>query len=177
MILNILKFPDPLLAEKSKGVKRIDQTASKLIKNMIDTMLAAPGVGLAAPQVGKLVRVITINVSKMKLSEDEKNHPWTDRPFALVNPKIKNRSGAQTFEEGCLCLPGIIGPVERFSSITVEALDKNGKSVTINAKGFLATVLQHEIDHLEGILFWDRIKNRGLIRKIDPAKEPNEDKL
>ncbi|OGC03460.1 peptide deformylase [candidate division WOR-1 bacterium RIFOXYA12_FULL_43_27] len=177
MILNILKYPDPLLKKKSKGVKSIDDKIKKLIKDMIETMLVAPGVGLAAPQVAQLVRVITVDVSLAKLPPEEKNSPWTDKPFGLVNPKIKKRSGSQTFEEGCLCLPGIVGPVQRYSDIIVEALDKNGKNVTIHAKGFLATVLQHEIDHLEGTVFIDRIKDKTLIRSINPKDEPSEDKL
>lgn len=177
MILNILKYPDPLLKKRSKGVKNIDDKIKKLIKNMLETMLAAPGVGLAAPQVAQLVRVITVDVSKIKLPEGEQSSPWTDKPFGLVNPKTKKKSGSQTFEEGCLCLPGIVGPVQRYSDIIVEALDRNGKKVVIEAKGFLATVLQHEIDHLEGKVFIDRIKDKSLIRSINPKEEPEEDRL
>lgn len=177
MILNILKYPDKLLKKKSKGIKSVDDKTKKLIKNMIETMLVAPGVGLAAPQVAELVRVITIDVSKVKLPNNEKNSPWTDKPFGLVNPKIKKKSGSQTFEEGCLCLPGIVGPVKRYSDITVEALDKNGKKVKIEAVGFLATVLQHEIDHLDGIVFIDKITDKKLIREINPQQAPDEDRL
>lgn len=177
MLLNILKYPDPLLKKKSKGIKSVDDKIKKLIRDMIDTMAAAPGVGLAAPQVAQLVRVITIDISKVKLPEGEGNPPWTDKPFGLINPKIKKKSGSQTFEEGCLCLPGIVGPVQRFSDIVVEALDKNGKNVTIHAKGFLATVIQHEVDHLEGKVFIDRIKDKALIREISPKEEPDKDRL
>lgn len=177
MLLNILKYPDPLLKKRSKGVKNIDDKIKKLIKDMLETMVAAPGVGLAAPQVAQLVRVITVDVSKIKLPEGEQNSPWTDKPFGLVNPKIKKKTGSQTFEEGCLCLPGIVGPVQRYSDIVVEALDRNGKKVVIEAKGFLATVLQHEIDHLEGTVFIDRIKDKTLIRSINPKDEPEEDRL
>ncbi|NQU18220.1 MAG: peptide deformylase [Candidatus Saganbacteria bacterium] len=177
MLLNILKYPDKLLKKKSKGIKRVDDKIKKLIKDMIKTMRAAPGVGLAAPQVAELVRVITIDVSIANLPEEQKNSPWTDKPFALVNPKIKKKTGSQTFEEGCLCLPGIVGPVQRYSEIVVEALDKNGNKVKIEAKGFLATVLQHEIDHLDGIVFIDKISDKKLIRQINLNEEPNKDKL
>ena len=175
MILEILKYPDPLLAKKSKAVKRVDDNVKKLIKDMIETMQAAPGVGLAAPQVGELVRVITVNVS-MVIPEQQQGK-WESEPFALINPKIKKKSGQQVFEEGCLCLPGIVGPVKRASDITVEALDKNGNKVKIEATGFLATVIQHEIDHLEGIVFIDRIEDKSLIREISPKQEPLEDQL
>ncbi len=177
MTLNILKYPNKLLKKKSKGIKRVDDKIKKLIKNMTETMIKAPGVGLAAPQVAELVRVITVDVSKVQLPDHEKNSPWTDKPFALVNPKIKKRDGSQTYEEGCLCLPGIVGPVERYSDIVVEALDKNGNKVKIKATGFLATVLQHEIDHLDGIVFIDKIPDKALIRKITPEQAPDEDKL
>lgn len=176
MILNILKYPDPLLAKKSKAVKRVDDNIKKLIKDMIETMRAAPGVGLAAPQVGELLRVITVDVTAA-YPEELRDSAWKMKPFGLVNPKIKEKSGEQIFEEGCLCLPGIIGPVKRPSDIVVEALDINGKKVKIKAHGFLATVLQHEIDHLDGIVFIDRIPDKTLIRKIPPKEEPTEDKL
>lgn len=175
MILNILRYPDPLLNKKSKAVRRIDDKIKRLIKNMIETMKSAPGVGLAAPQAGELVRVIVVDVSAAY--PEEKEDRWKMEAFGLVNPKIKQKSGHQIFEEGCLCLPGTVGPVERYSEITVDSLDRQGKKVVIEAKGFLATVLQHEIDHLEGIIFLDRIADKTLIRQISPKEEPREDNL
>lgn len=158
MILEILKYPHPTLHKKAKAVKRVDSRIKKLIKSMIETMQAAPGIGLAAPQVGESVRVIVADLG--------------EGPFVVVNPKIKNKSGpTQIFEEGCLCLPGLVGPVERPSFVTVSGLDRNGQPITIDAEEFLATVLQHEIDHLEGKVFIDRIKNKSLIREISRKEE------
>lgn len=175
MILNILRYPNPLLNKKSKAVRRVDDKIKRLIKDMIETVKAAPGVGLAAPQVGELFRVIIVDVSAVY--PEEKDDPWKMKPFGLVNPKIKQKSGKQIFEEGCLCLPGMVGPVERSAEVTVEALDRQGKKIIIEARGFLAQVLQHEIDHLEGIIFIDRVTDKSLIREISPKSEPVEDKL
>ena len=158
MILDILKYPHPTLRKKAKAVKRVDDKIKKLIKNMIETMQAAPGVGLAAPQVGESVRVIVANVG--------------EGPFAVVNPKIKMKKGpTQVYEEGCLCLPGLVGPVERPSIVTVSGLDRNGQPIIIDAEEFLATVLQHEIDHLEGKVFIDRVKDKSLIREVSRKEE------
>lgn len=158
MILEILKYPHPTLRKKAKAVKRVDQTIKKLIKDMIETMQAAPGVGLAAPQVGESLRVIVVDVG--------------EGPFAMINPKFKMKKGpTQVFEEGCLCLPGLVGPVERPSIITVTGLDRQGKPLSIDAEGFLATVLQHEIDHLEGKVFVDRVKDKSLLREVTKKEE------
>lgn len=163
-ILKILKYPNPILKRKSKSIKNIDAKIKKLISDMIETMHKAPGVGLAAPQVGENIRLIVADTG--------------DGPFSLVNPVLKHKNKIlQTFEEGCLCLPGIVGPVERPSEVTVEGLDKNGKKVTIEAKGFLATVLQHEIDHLDGIVFIDKVKDKTKIREISRSEEEEKKEL
>jgi len=133
----------------------------RLIDDMIETMQAAPGVGLAAPQVGESVRVIVADIG--------------EGPTALVNPKIVKKSGKQTFTEGCLCLPGVEAPVERASEVAVTGLDRSGKSVRIEAKGLLATVLQHEVDHLDGLVFIDRVSDPSLIKHIPFEKEKKEE--
>lgn len=131
---------------------------------MIDTMHAAPGVGLAAPQVGENIKLITVDIG--------------EGAFAIINPKIlKKNKEMQTFEEGCLCLPGIVGPVSRPSQVIVEGLDKNGKPFTIEAQGFLATVLQHEIDHLDGIMFIDRIGDKSQIKEVSKRYEEEKKEL
>ena len=131
---------------------------------MIETMHAAPGVGLAAPQIGENIRLIVIDIGQ--------------GAFALVNPKIvKKNKTLQTFEEGCLCLPGIVAPVERSSAVTVKGLDKNGHPITIEAEGFLATVIQHETDHLEGIVFIDKVKDKTLIREVSKKEEEGKNKF
>jgi len=164
MILNILKYPHPILRKKCKAIKRMDGEIRRLINDMIETMLAAPGVGLAAPQVGQSLRLIAVNIG--------------EGAFAVVNPKIKKKNKhLQIFEEGCLCLPGLVGPVSRPSQITVEGLDQHGQKFTLEAEGFLATVLQHEIDHLDGIVFIDRVKDKSQIREVSKKEEEEKKEL
>jgi len=163
MVLKIVKFPNPLLRKKSKVVKKVTPEIVKLIDDMIETMQAAPGVGLAAPQVRKSLRVIVADIGQGLI--------------ALVNPKIMKKSGSQVFTEGCLCLPGVEAPVERASQVVVKGWDREGKTVEIEAEGLLATVLQHEVDHLEGMVFIDRVKDPSLIRHVPPASEKKEELL
>ena len=161
MILKIIRFPDPILRKKAKAVKRPTPEIAKLIDDMIETMHKAPGVGLAAPQVGRSVRLIVADVG--------------DGPIAFLNPKVVSKGGEQTMVEGCLCLPGIEGPVVRASWVTVKGMDRKGKTVTIEAQDLLATVLQHEIDHLNGVVFIDRVKDPSLIKFMSPSKEKKEE--
>jgi peptide deformylase len=155
MLLKIVKFPDPILRKKAKEVTKITPALVKLVNDMIETMHRAPGVGLAAPQVKKSLRIIVVDVGQ--------------GPLALINPKILEKSGSQVFTEGCLCLPGVEAPVERAAQVKVRATDVTGTEGTIEASGFLATVLQHEIDHLEGIVFIDRVKDPSLIKSVRKA--------
>ena len=163
MVLKIIKFPNPFLRKKAKAVKNFTPAIARLIDDMIETMHSAPGVGLAAPQVHKSLRVIVAD-------------PGTG-PLALVNPKILEKSGSQTFTEGCLCLPGVEAPVERASHVKVKALDRDGEEFVITADGFLATILQHEIDHLEGIVFIDRVASPTLIKYVPPSGETKQERL
>ncbi len=163
MKLKIIKFPNPFLRRKAKTVKKVTPEIVKLIDDMIETMHAAPGVGLAAPQVHKSVRVIVVDPGS--------------GPLALVNPKILEQSGCQVFTEGCLCLPGVEAPVERASRVRVRALDRAGDEFEIAAEGYLSTILQHEIDHLEGIVFIDRVKDPSQIKYVPPSKELKEEQL
>ena len=164
MIREIIRYPNPILRKKCSAVKKVDAPIQKLIDDMIETMHTAPGVGLAAPQVGENLRVIVVDIG--------------EGAFAVVNPKTKKKNRIlQTFEEGCLCLPGIVGPVERASQVTVEGLDRQGQKLIIEAEGFLATVLQHEIDHLDGIVFLDRVKDKSLIREVSKKEEIEKKEL
>jgi len=163
VVLKIVKFPDPILRKKAKAVRKITPEIVKLIKDMIETMHQAPGVGLAAPQVGRSIRVIVADIGA--------------GPMALVNPKITKKSGTQTLYEGCLCLPGVDAPVERAAKVKIKAWDAQGKTVEIEAEELLATVLQHEIDHLDGVVFIDRVKDPALIRHIAPSQEKKEEWL
>jgi len=158
-ILNILNYPDPRLHTIAKPVKVVDATIAKLIKDMSDTMYDAPGVGLAATQVNQHIQLIVIDTSETK-----------DDLLVLINPKIIAKSGIQDFEEGCLSVPGVYESVTRAEKITVEALDRNGKTFKLDAEGLQGVCIQHEMDHLLGKVFVEylsplkrnRIKNKML---------------
>lgn len=144
----ILIYPDPFLLKKAGHVSRVDDKVRELIRDMFETMRAASGVGLAAPQIGVGKRVIVLDVSPV----DEKA-----APLALVNPEIVESRGQAEGTEGCLSLPGVEGVVPRAEFVLVKAQDEQGRPLQLPASGFLARALQHEIDHLDGILFIDRI--------------------
>ncbi len=148
MLREILTFPNPFLKKKASPVPLVDDKVRELVRDMFETMHAASGVGLAAPQVGVGKRVIVVDVSPV-----EKESP----PLALVNPEIVERGGSVEGLEGCLSVPGIEGVVSRAESVLVRGLDPEGQPVRLRATGFLARALQHEIDHLDGVLFIDRI--------------------
>lgn len=148
MVLEIRKYPDPVLTKKAEKVEKIDQELQKLIDNMIETMYAAPGVGLAAPQVGRSIRLIVFDPS---VRNEE------GKLTVLINPEIIDKDGEAIMKEGCLSVPGLEAEIKRAENIKVTGLDKNGNAVNIDAKDFLARVIQHEIDHLDGILLLDRI--------------------
>jgi len=145
-ILQVRIYPDPVLRKKALPVKALTEIERRLIEDMVETMKLSGGVGLAATQVGALKRIIVFNPSC-----DE----W--RADALINPVIVKKRGSEKKEEGCLSLPGINGLVRRGTHILVEGLDIRGKHVCFEAKDLLARIFQHEIDHLDGILFIDRI--------------------
>lgn len=147
-IREILTYPEPLLKELSRPVEIVDSQVKVLISDMLETMYEAPGIGLAAPQVGELKRVIVLDV---EYREGER------QPIVLVNPEIIESSGETTYEEGCLSVPEYTAEVVRASEVTVKGLDGEGHPVSIEADGLLAIALQHEIDHLNGVLFVDRL--------------------
>jgi peptide deformylase len=153
-ILAIRIYPDPILRVKCRPVTEIDARVKKLASDMVETMHAAPGVGLAAPQVGVDLRLAVVDVS---IGED----PSLVR--VLVNPEVVERSGLEADVEGCLSLPGITDKVDRPAFVTVRAQDLEGRPFEIQADGFHARALCHEIDHLDGILFPDHL--RGLRRE------------
>ena len=160
---DILLYPDKRLRKKSIPVKKIDKKILKLLDDLADMTYNAPGVGLAAPQLGVHIRVIVVDIS----TKDEENNL-----IELINPVITESSGSQSSEEGCLSVPGFYGNITRKNSIAVEAQDREGKKFEINADELLSRVLQHEIDHLDGTLFFDRmakLKKELFIKKIDKA--------
>ena len=152
---NILVYPDPFLARKAAPVAAVDDRVRTLIRDMFETMYAAEGVGLAAPQVGVGKRVIVLDVSPVDESVP---------PMAIVNPEIVERKGSVAGEEGCLSVPGVQGEVCRAETVVVRGLDPEGKPLQLQADGILSRALQHEIDHLDGVLFIDRISSSTAAR-------------
>ena len=142
-VLEIIKDPSPALRKIAKAVKKVTKEISSLIANMAETMYAAPGVGLAAPQVGEAWRIIVVDAGEGLVE--------------FINPKVVRRAGKELGTEGCLSVPGVCGYVERAAKVKVKGLGKNGKVKELEAEGLLARALQHEIDHLDGILFIDKM--------------------
>ena len=157
-ILPLHNFPDPILKQKAKRVRTIDGSIRKLISDMIETMHSVPErVGLAASQVGVSLRVIVIGLPE---AED----------IAIVNPKIVRRRGERLINEGCLSVPGYFGQVKRAESVTVKGRDQNGKEIRIKAEGLLAQALEHEIDHINGVLYLDHLESTDKLYKIEPEE-------
>lgn len=155
-ILPILQFPDPLLKERSASVDAVTPEVSAFIDDLLDTMRASPGcVGIAAPQVGTLRRIIAVDVSAHRRGGQEEHHGL----LVLVNPEILARGGRQMVREGCMSVPDYTANVQRAQWVLVDALDRAGKQVILEAVGFEAVAIQHEADHLDGILFLDRVSS------------------
>jgi peptide deformylase len=160
MLRPIVRYPAPDLQKPTATVLRFDAELDTLITDMIDTMYAAPGIGLAAPQVGVALRVCVIDLTAGKRGGEV---------ITLVNPEFVERDGMQLEEEGCLSVPGFSATVARPSRVVVRGLDRRGEALTITGEGLLARALQHEIDHLDGVLFLERlrgIKRDMIVRKI-----------
>ena len=161
MLRKILTEPDPILRKKCEPLEKVDTETKKLMDDMLETMYAAPGIGLAAIQVGILKRLVVIDISK---GEEEK------KPIFLINPQIIHQSKKTSiYEEGCLSLPGQFAEIERPAECTLKYIDYNGKEKELKADGLLATCVQHEVDHLNGILFIDylsKLKKDMIIKKL-----------
>ncbi len=165
-ILPIRIAGDPVLREKAKKVRKVDASIQKLIDDMIDTMHAAPGVGLAAPQVGVSLRVVVIETPDEGL-------------MALINPEVVKTSGKRQVMEGCLSVPGYQAEITRSRQVTVKALDRDGKEIRLKAVDtLLAQALEHEIDHVNGILYIDYLTSADELipvrRSVDDGEEPEE---
>lgn len=166
-ILNILVAPDERLKQEAQPVEKVDAEIQKLMDDMLDTMYDAPGIGLAAPQVGVLKRVIVVDIANTE--EGEKPNP-----MKLANPEIVAESeDISVYQEGCLSLPNFFEDVERPAKITVKGLNEKNEEVTFEADGLLATCIQHEMDHLNGTLFVDhisRLKRSRILTKLTKIK-------
>ena len=153
-ILEIKTFPDPVLRVKGKQVKNFDKEFQALVDNMVETMRDAPGVGLAAPQVGESLQLAVVEFG------DEADDSVPKKLYVIANPEITKPSEETiTDVEACLSVPGLAGEVERHESIIVKAQNRHGQPYKVNAKGWLARIFQHEIDHLNGVLYIDRATN------------------
>ena len=158
-VLTVLTLPEPILRQKSKRVRTIDGSVQKLAGDMIETMHAASGVGLAAPQVGVPLRVIVIGMPE-------------EEDFVLINPEIVRRSGERVVTEGCLSVPGYFGEIKRAQRVTVKGKDLSGKEVRIKAEELLAQALEHEIDHINGVLYIDHLESDEKLHRIEPEITP-----
>ena len=168
-IRKIIIEPDPILRKKCSPLEKVDDQTRKLMKDMLKTMYEAPGIGLAAIQIGILKRIVVIDISK----EEEKKSP-----LFLVNPEIIFRSkNTSVYEEGCLSLPGQFAEIERPAECHLKYLDFDGKTKELKADGLLSTCIQHEVDHLNGILFIDylsKLKKNMIIKKLLKQKKTSQ---
>jgi peptide deformylase len=154
-VLPIRTLPDPVLRRKAKRVSTIDGSIQKLIEDMLETVRAAPGrAGLAAPQVGKSLRVIVIDI------------PGAEN-VVLINPEIVKRSGERSVTEGCLSVPGYYGEIKRAESVTAKGRDASGKEIRIKADELLAQALEHEVDHLNGMLYIDHLESQDKLYRVE----------
>jgi peptide deformylase len=151
-ILNILTYPDPRLRIKSKPVSKFDAEFQQLVDDMLETMRDAPGVGLAAPQIGELLQLVVI-----EYNEDDEDEDARPKRYVLVNPQFTWYSDEKVTDlEGCLSVPGFTGTVERSEAVSLKAQNRFGKPIKLNVDGWLARIFQHEIDHLVGVLYVDK---------------------
>jgi peptide deformylase len=157
----ILVVGIPVLRQKAKRVTQFDKQLHKLIDDMIETMRAAPGVGLAGPQVGVPLRLAVIEVD--------------DKVTVIANPEIVKRSGEEDLDEGCLSVPGYWGRVRRAEKVVVKAKNRDGKDVRVSADGLFAQALQHEIDHLDGMLYIDRMESLDQLQRTEPLRKREAD--
>ena len=155
-VKEVLVYPDPRLKKVCSPINEIDKPAQQLLVDLVDTMVdAGHSVGIAAPQIGTLLRAAVVDVSKSKLGKKQQNHGL----LQMVNPEIIEKEGNQIVREGCMSVPDYTGNVTRAESIVVQFLDENWQRQVIHAEGFEAIAIQHELDHLDGFLFLDRVSS------------------
>lgn len=162
-VQQIRTIPDPILRRKAKKVMNFDKSLKKLVSDMIETLHAANGAGLAAPQVGISQRVIVLCINENNSTLE----------LAIVNPEIVKRKGERVCKEGCLSIPGYIGEVKRSEEVKIKGYDTYGTEIKLKGQGLLSQALEHEIDHLNGVLYVDHLDSQEKLKKIEP--EPAED--
>lgn len=154
-VRSIRIYPDPILKQVAKSIEAVDEAVVAVIQDLVDTMVdTGHSVGVAAPQIGVLRRVLVVDVSRSKLGKDN-NH----RLLEMVNPEIIDKSGSKMMREGCMSIPDYTGNVTRAERVVVEYTDRSGQLRVIEASGFEAVAIQHELDHLDGLLFLDRVSS------------------
>jgi peptide deformylase len=172
--LEILTVDNPeqleILRSKSRKVPWVTPDLVDLARRLLDAMHAANGAGLAAPQVGVLQRFFVVEVP-----EDEENPEWSGRPLLVFNPRVIKTKGEQVGMEGCLSVPGFIGEVARSEEVTLKALDEHGQEIRYKVRGFLARVFLHELDHLDGILYTDRLTDPATFQPVPEGEEESEE--
>ncbi len=151
-------LPDPALRQKAKRVSTIDSSIQQLIDDMVETMQQAKGVGLAAPQVGVYLRVVVLQMPG-------------EEPITIINPQVVKRSGEREVSEACLSVPGYIGEIKRSVSVTVKGLDRQGRAIRLKATDLMAQALEHELDHLNGVLYIDHIESQDKLYKAEPENQ------
>jgi peptide deformylase len=166
----IVTLPEPVLRRKAHTVTRFDKNLHTLIDDMVETMREAPGVGLAAPQIGLSERLIVVEYYEKP--EDEEKEEAPKKVWAVLNPEITKASEEMLMGvEGCLSIPSLVGEVERHAAVQVKGLNRHGKPMKIKAEGWLARIFQHEIDHLNGVLFTDRARHVWQPQDVEPEQE------
>ena len=159
MVIRTMRhLPDPVLRQKAKRVAAIDSSIQRLIDDMEETIQQANGVGLAAPQVGVSLRVVVLQIPG-------------EEPIVIINPKMVKRAGEREVTEGCLSVPGYAGEIKRSISVTVKGQDRQGKAIRLKGTGLMAQALEHELDHLNGILYIDHLESQDKLHKIEPEVE------
>ncbi|CAN5517020.1 peptide deformylase [soil metagenome] len=167
--MDIVLEGDPRLRQKATKIRQVDDSLRRIAENMHETMLDAPGVGLAGPQVGVMRRIAVVHLPAEYVDEDD-----PDITLTLINPEIVKGHGRVVAQEGCLSIPHWVGMVPRFETITAKAMDLNNRHVRIKAEGMLARVIQHEVDHLDGILFVDRVEDKSTLFEVDDETAEDE---
>jgi peptide deformylase len=184
MVLQVLRYPDPRLREVSKPIEIFDDTLGKLAQDMLETMWAERGIGLAAPQVGQLKRMLVIDTrskddkDRYKLGDMTELERAVEQPLVIINPQIMDYRGKTTFDEGCLSVPSFFETVERHDWIKLKYQNLKGEEKFLELNGLLAIVVQHEMDHLEGTLFIDRIsflKSQKIKKAIEKEGYPKKE--
>jgi peptide deformylase len=179
-VLDVVLWPAPVLETRASEVTQFDDDLRRFVTDMHETMQAAAGIGLAANQVGDLRRVITMEIPWAGRPDDEDPEPrewWHDKRFTFINPVITKKAGKFKFQEGCLSFPEIFEFVERAAEVWVKAYDENGEAFEIHAEGLFAVCIQHELDHIDGVVFIDRMSRlkSNLVRKKVARRGPAND--